>query len=284
MKKVTPAPAGQDTLAAEAEDMAALRQAMRGVTVLSSSNHADVHAQRPQPLPRHVEPGAAEPVRPASAAAGDPALSAWLEATPLKGHARARAPLPAPETPPASQADSEFARLFGAASPVDTRNRVWLEKNRPPPLARQQQLDDQQVLIDSLSDHLPWVDEDDNGDELLFLRPGLSRDILRKLRQGDWVIQAEIDFHGCTVDEARQRFSAFMLHCLEAGHRCLRLVHGKGLSSRNREPVIKPKLRGWLIQREEVLAFCPARPFDGGNGAVIVLLRGRNRGAPSRDG
>lgn len=274
----SPAPADED------DDLTALRQAMRGVTALAAGERADLARPRPAPQPRTRAPE--PPSRMATTSppnTSDAHLRAWLEARPLAG-GNARPAPPASEPPPSPPQNlSEFARLFGQAEPVDTRNRVWLDRQRPQPVARQQELDNAQVLQDSLSDHLPWIDEDDNGDELLFLRPGLPRDILRKLRRGDWVIQAEIDFHGCTVDEARQRFSAFMLRCRESGLRCLRLVHGKGLSSRNREPVIKPKLRGWLIQRDDVLAFCPARPFDGGNGAVIVLLQGQRHTRPPAD-
>lgn len=270
--------------ATEDDEVAALHRALQGVAVLAAPNRARHERPKPapQPLQHKIDPApeaAAQPSR-------DPLIDDYRSATPLKAQNRIM-----PSTPPLTQPerlaappDSEFAALIGTTTPLDSKNRLWLDSPRPPPLARQQQLDDQQVLRDSLSDQLPWVDEDDNGDELLFLRPGLPRDILRKLRRGDWVVQAEIDFHGCTVDEARERFVAFMHSCLEKGSRCLRLVHGKGLSSRNREPVIKPKLRGWLMQREEVLAFCPARPFDGGHGAVIVLLRGSKNSPAASSG
>lgn len=269
--------------ATEDDDVAALQAALRGVAVLAAPNRA--HHERARPVPQPLQHPAAPPAE-AAAAPRDMLVDDYRAATPLKAQNRAMPPQPVrvarPERPAAAP-DSDFAALIGPTTPLDDRNRLWLDSPRPPPLARQRQLDDQQVLQDSLSDQLPWIDEDDNGDELLFLRPGLPRDILRKLRRGDWVVQAEIDFHGCTVDEARERFVAFMHSCLERGSRCLRLVHGKGLSSHNREPVIKPKLRGWLMQREEVLAFCPARPFDGGHGAVIVLLRGSKISAAAGD-
>lgn len=260
------------------DDKAALRAALSGAVPLAPLNHASTAGRRPAPVPRSAPPPPGSAAAPASRPAPADPFAEYRATTPLR-----RTQEPPPRLAAATAAThaqtpapaSEFASLFGAAQPIDQRNRVWLDRERPAPIARQQQLDNAQVLQDSLSDELPWVDEDDTGDELLFLRPGLPRDILRKLRRGHWVIQAETDFHGCTVDEARLRFVEFMHHCLDKGLRCLRLVHGKGLSSRNREPVIKPKLRGWLVQRDEVLAFCPARPFDGGNGAVIVLLRGQ---------
>jgi len=125
-----------------------------------------------------------------------------------------------------------------------------------------------------LSDHDPWSDGFETGDELCFLRPGLPQNVLKKLRRGHWVIQDELDLHGLTRVEARMAVGAFLSDALHAGHRCVRIIHGKGLGSVQREPVLKQKVRIWLMQREEILAFCQARPVDGGSGAVIVLLKG----------
>jgi DNA-nicking Smr family endonuclease len=115
----------------------------------------------------------------------------------------------------------------------------------------------------------------ETGEELQFLRPGLPRLTLRQLRRGRWVIQDEIDLHGLTTAEARPLVAHFLNHCRRAGLRCVRVIHGKGLRSRNREPVLKAKVARWLMQREEVLAFCQARPTEGGAGAVVVLLSTR---------
>ena len=54
----------------------------------------------------------------------------------------------------------------------------------------------------------------------------------------------------------------------------MRVIHGKGIGSKNREPVLKTKVKHWLTRREEVLAYCQARPADGGSGALVVLLKG----------
>lgn len=256
------------------------QRAMHGVNKIQPINRAIAQQDKPAPLPRlkTTEP---EPLSsPGKQAKATPDIFAdYRASTPLKAQNKASLHEQQTRKPPQplnrlSEALSEFAEAVGPAVPIDTKNRVWQEAPKPAPVARKRLEDEASVLKDALSDNYPWVDEDENGDELLFLRPGLPRDILRKLRRGHWVVQAETDFHGCTVDEARERFGNFLRHCKEMGHRCVRMVHGKGLSSKNKEPVIKPKLRGWLIQREEVLAFCTARPFDGGNGAVIVLLRG----------
>jgi DNA-nicking Smr family endonuclease len=111
------------------------------------------------------------------------------------------------------------------------------------------------------------------GDKWSFLRPGISRQTLRRLRRGYWGIQAQLDLHGFTRDEARLELVAFLDAGNQRGFRCVRVIHGKGLSSKHGEPVLKARIGTWLSQREDVLAFCQARPEDGGSGAVLVLLR-----------
>jgi DNA-nicking Smr family endonuclease len=146
-------------------------------------------------------------------------------------------------------------------------------KLKPKPIPLQFIRDEQQALVDSLSDHYIPAHEIETGEELLYLRDGHSPDILSKLRRGHWVIQAKIDLHGLISDEARAYVSSFISDCKKRGIRCVRIVHGKGLGSRNREPVLKHKLRGWLMQKDEVIAYAEAKKQDGGSGAVIVLLK-----------
>ena len=136
--------------------------------------------------------------------------------------------------------------------------------------------DEAAVLRESIEAPLSFEDRIDIGDEGVHLRDGLPRRVLTDLRRGRWVVQAELDLHGLTRDEAR---SARPLPSRrpENGYRCVRLIHGKGLGSPGREPVLKHLSRGWLMQREEILAFCQARPHDGGEGALLVLLRNANR-------
>ena len=133
--------------------------------------------------------------------------------------------------------------------------------------------DERQALVDSLSDHYLPAYEIETGEELLYLRTGHAPDILSKLRRGYWVIQAAIDLHGLISDEARLYVAEFLADCKKRGIRCVRIVHGKGLGSRNKEPVLKHKLRNWLMQKDEVIAYAQARKQDGGSGAVIVLLK-----------
>ena len=145
--------------------------------------------------------------------------------------------------------------------------------SRPKPIPKKFLADERQALKDSLSDHYIPAHELVTGEELLYLRTGHSPDILSKLRRGHWVVQAYIDLHGLISDEARAYVAEFLNHCKKNNIRCVRIVHGKGLGSRNREPVLKHKLRNWLIQREEVIAYAEARKVDGGSGAVIVLIK-----------
>jgi len=143
----------------------------------------------------------------------------------------------------------------------------------PKPIPKQFLKDERQALVDSLSDHYIPAHELESGEELLYLREGHSPDILSKLRRGNWVVQAAIDLHGLIADEARLYVAEFLADCKKRGIRCVRIIHGKGLGSRNREPILKHKLRGWLMQKDEVIAYAQARKEDGGSGAVIVLLK-----------
>ncbi len=111
------------------------------------------------------------------------------------------------------------------------------------------------------------------GDTLFFARPGLQQRLIRKLRRGQFNIGAELDLHGMIVREARNALASFLADCRTRGIRCARIIHGKGLSSRDGKPVLKMQLDHWLRQRLEVVAFCSARGNDGGTGAVYVLLK-----------
>ncbi|KAF0844166.1 DNA-nicking Smr family endonuclease [Methylovorus glucosotrophus] len=165
-----------------------------------------------------------------------------------------------------------FREAVKGARPLQS-SKVTFTPPRPKPIPKQFIRDERQALIDSLSDHYIPAHELESGEELLYLREGQSPAILSKLRRGHWVVQAGIDLHGLVVDEARLYVAEFLADCKKKGIRCVRIVHGKGLGSRNREPILKHKLRNWLMQKDEVLAYAQARANDGGSGAVIVLLK-----------
>jgi len=144
-------------------------------------------------------------------------------------------------------------------------------RSRPArPVKREE--DDQQVLRDMLSDPVePTVLE--AGEELKFARDGVQQKVLQKLRRGQYSIEAELDLHRMTSDQARQALSDFVTQCVSAGKRSVRIIHGKGLGSPGKLPVLKSKVNHWLRQKDQVLAFCSARPADGGSGAIYILLK-----------
>ena len=177
-------------------------------------------------------------------------------------------------SPPSDNEPSEdFRRAVEGVKPLGTPRRQPRRATPPPPLPRQKRRDELAALAESLEGPLSVDDAIDSGEELVFLRDGLSRQVLRKLRRGHWVVEDSLDLHGMNRIEAAHAVTQFMRRCLLRRSRCVRIVHGKGLGSPNREPVLKGKLRGWLAQREEVLAFCQAPAVHGGGGAVLVLLR-----------
>jgi DNA-nicking Smr family endonuclease len=158
--------------------------------------------------------------------------------------------------------------------PLAKPRRQPLPRARPAPVARQRQRDEHAALAESLHGPLSVDDALESGEELAFLRDGLSRQLLRKLRRGHFVVEDSLDLHGMNRTQAAESVALFLRRCTRRGVRCVRIVHGKGLGSHNREPVLKGKLRKWLPLRDEVLAFCQAPPYEGGSGAALVLLRG----------
>ena len=170
-------------------------------------------------------------------------------------------------------AADEFRDAVGDVTPLTIRTRVEHDRPSHPPLPKKRWEDDEQVLVASVSDEFEIDTLLHTDEELSFRRPGVGPDVLRKLRRGEWVIQDEVDLHGCRTDEARELLAGFLREALKRGRRCVRVVHGKGLGSQGKQPVLKGKVRVWLAQRDEVIAFCQARPAEGGSGALVVLLK-----------
>ena len=165
-----------------------------------------------------------------------------------------------------------FSRAIGATQPLRRRPAVPLAPEPPAPLPVQKQLDEQRVLRESLSDEFDVTTLLDADDAMSFRRPGIHTNVTRKLRAGEWSIQREIDLHGMRSDEAREALGEFIREAGKLGVRCVRVVHGKGLGSPGRQPVLKAKVQRWLIQKNETLAFVQAKPAEGGGGALVVLL------------
>lgn len=170
-----------------------------------------------------------------------------------------------------------FRSSMNGVRPLPTPDRAHLERDPVPPLARQRAADEQAALAQSLSDEIDIESLLDTDDKLSFRRAGIGTDVVRRLRRGEWAIRSQIDLHGMRVDEARSALGEFLQNAVRQDIRCVRVIHGKGLGSLNREPVLKGKVLKWLVQRHEVMAFCQARPNDGGAGALIVLLQVEQR-------
>ncbi len=166
-----------------------------------------------------------------------------------------------------------FVRAAGAVQPIRGHVRVHLAPDQPPPLPVQQHLDEQRVLQEAISDEFDAATLLDVDDALSFRRPGVGPDVTRKLRKGEWSIQGEIDLHGLRREDAREALAGFIRESHRRGWRCVRVVHGKGLGSPGKTPVLKGKVQGWLIQKNEVMAFVQARGDEGGAGALVVLLK-----------
>ncbi|HEX2542059.1 MAG TPA: Smr/MutS family protein [Caldimonas sp.] len=170
-----------------------------------------------------------------------------------------------------------FVRSVGTVLPLRRSAPALPERPRPSPVARQRQQDEAAVLAESISDEFDVESLLETDDALSFRRRGVGPDVVRKLRRGVWVTQAEVDLHGLRREAARERLAEFLREAARAGLRCVRVVHGKGLGSPGREPVLKAKVKTWLVQRQEVLAFTHARASDGGHGALVVLLQTASR-------
>lgn len=166
-----------------------------------------------------------------------------------------------------------FVRAVGAVQRLPVRDQVNLDGPSPAPIAHQRQRDNEAVLRDCLSDEFDASTLLDTDDALSFRRPGIGRDVIHKLRKGDWSIQREIDLHGLRSDEARVALAEFIRLAHRQGVRCLRVVHGKGLGSPGKTPVLKSKVHSWLVQKDQVMAFVQAKPAEGGAGALVVLLK-----------
>lgn len=167
------------------------------------------------------------------------------------------------------------SNLFRAAmqdvAPLAASDKTILKALKPEPVPRQKNAYEQFSETDTVSD--ANIMETDVDDEWSFLRSGVSRQTLRRLRRGYWPIQDSLDLHGLIQKTAKRELAVFLNSAQENNFRCIKIIHGKGLSSKDRIPVLKNSIGNWLAQHQSVLAFCQARPENGGGGAVLVLLR-----------
>ena len=174
--------------------------------------------------------------------------------------------------PPKDKDDAElFRRQMSDARPL-RHDAVPPTPSRAIAKAKFAKRDERNALQESLEADIESMDFE-SGQSLSFARPSVGRRTIRKLTRGNFSVQSEIDLHGLTVAEARTALGDFIEGSVERGHRCVRVIHGKGLGSGDRGPILKAKVDNWLRKWDPVLAFISARQVDGGTGAVYVLLR-----------
>lgn len=175
------------------------------------------------------------------------------------------------------QQQKEDANIFQSVMKNVTRleqnHRITHTPPPPLPIPHQRIADEESAFQESISDEFTIESLLDTDENLSFSRSGIGTDVIKKMRRGHWSIQSELDLHGLRRDEAREALGTFLREARKFGHRCVRVIHGKGHGSQNKEPVLKNKVKIWLTQKEEVLAFCQAKAADGGSGALIVLLQ-----------
>ena len=208
-----------------------------------------------------------------------PAVSRAVTAPP----ARPNAPAPSLKRQLAegkhADADIDLARAFADVQKLPPTNRARLDLPRPEPVARNTLADERDVLAEAKYGEQPapqtWEAGQEFEHEQTYVRKGIGRDVAGKLRRGHWAVQAELDLHGMNTEEAHDALADFVSGARDRGIRCVRVIHGKGLTSPHREPVLKGKVRNWLAHWDDVLAYAEAPQHAGGGGAVLVLLRGR---------
>jgi len=158
-----------------------------------------------------------------------------------------------------------FRETVGTVRPM-VSDRVLLEFKHPKPRSQAHEAG----WSDISPTEIPLLA---TGDIMSFMAPGIQKRVLQRLRSGKFGVDVELDLHGLTVDEAKRRLAGFLSGCLADGYRCLHLIHGKGYRSEGDYPILKNRINLWLRQHPDVLAFCTAKPAEGGTGAIYVLLR-----------
>ncbi len=166
-----------------------------------------------------------------------------------------------------------FRLSLGPVEPLKVAQRSLHRPAQPLPIPVQSLRDDEAVIREALSDEWDATSLLHTDESLSFRRPGIGPDVVRKLRQGAWSVQSELDLHDLRTDEARQTLGTYVRECHKQGLRCVRIIHGKGLGSPGKVSVLRPKVQSWLIQKNQVLAFVQATPAQGGAGALVVLLQ-----------
>lgn len=172
-----------------------------------------------------------------------------------------------------SPEDSElFRSTIGAVEPVQKPARIPHSKPRPKPHPYQTRRAEAEVLAEMANADMEMADVE-TGEELAYKRPGIQTQLFKRLRRGQFIVEAELDLHGLTTALAKRELTDFLTACRYYNRRCVRIIHGKGRGSPDGKPVLKIHVNHWLRLCDDVLAFCSARRVDGGTGAIYVLLR-----------
>jgi DNA-nicking Smr family endonuclease len=190
-------------------------------------------------------------------------------------------PVPRPPPKPDSRLDDDrdFLDAMAGVTPLpgEKKRPVRFQEgaaqpSHPAPDDMKKAVDHLNALVDgSIEMDITYSDEYIEGSVR-----GLSRKTLKRLKKGQLPVQSYVDLHGLTRREAEKRVKNFLLESRKMGLRCVLIVHGRGLNSPDSFPVLKENIPAWLGRgpaRRAVLAFTTARPYDGGTGAVYVLLR-----------
>jgi DNA-nicking Smr family endonuclease len=168
--------------------------------------------------------------------------------------------------------DDLFREAMAGVRPLRPLDRIEPVARRPAANPRQRELDDRKVLQELLSHEN--LEEHETGEELLYLKPGYQTRLLRRLRRGHYSVADTIDLHHMDVATARQVLLDFIEQSLGRRQSCIRVIHGKGLRSRDL-PLLKQLTSRILRKHPRVIAFASCRPVDGGTGATDVLLSAR---------
>ena len=163
-----------------------------------------------------------------------------------------------------------FRQTVGTVTPVVSDRLHLHTRPKPKPIPKSRLIDLERPFRGGSDDFLVELGVTDS---LSYITPGFPKNILRKMRQGFFDIEAELDLHGLTERQAKQRLLSFLRCCTLDRLRCVNIIHGKGYRSLRKNPVLKNKLNAWLRQHDDVVAFCSSMPSHGGTGAVYVLLK-----------
>jgi DNA-nicking Smr family endonuclease len=163
-----------------------------------------------------------------------------------------------------------FRNSIGEVRRLDTNTVVLKPDKKPRPVPAVKPLEQVDPLQNDVAGSLETLFQED---KVVFLAPGLQKNVLKKLRKGYYGVDAEMDLHGMSSRDAQRQLLRFLHFCVEDGCRCVQIVHGKGYNSPDNQPVLKNDINLWLRQHKDVLAFCSTPPKAGGTGALYVLLR-----------